>query len=290
MGIEYDLADELIRLRSQKVAFDRVLTLGRQNYTASVKGTRSLFAKYGLQCDWVPPNPYPQNYSEGLFTALGAKDIDSLDLSPAEKPTILHDLNEPVPAELRNRFDIVLDAGTLEHVFNIPQALFNCMGMVRVGGKLIIETVANNYMGHGFYQFSPELFFALLSKQNGFKVDSLLVIEHSPRHRKFEAVSPDEARSRFETTTFWRTGLICVATRQAEVPFSTPQQSDYAGAFAQAEGHRPWEFHKTTKIERFIVEQFPRLATSLKAIKFSVLRPNFSLRNRNGFRRRKWTI
>lgn len=286
MGIEYDVAEVLIRLRSQGAPFDSVLTLGRQNYIGTAKGTRALFAKYGLPCTWVPPNPYPQNYVEGLLTALGARTIDSLDMAAAEKPTILHDLNEPVPKELCNRFDIVLDAGTLEHVFNVSQAFFNCMRMVKVGGKLVVDTPANNFMGHGFFQFSPELFFTLLCEKNGFRVDNVTVVEHSPRHRKFEAVSPHAARRRFETITFWRTSVMCVATKLADVPFTLPQQSDYAEAFVQVAGHVAYQFHKTTWLERMIVEHFPRLAISLKAIKFSAIRPALRLGNRQGFKKR----
>jgi SAM-dependent methyltransferase len=286
MGIEYDLTDLLIKLKSQGVRFDRVLTLGRQNYAASVKGTRALFAKYRVPCTWVPPDPYPMNYADGLFAALGSKEIESLDISAAERATILHDLNNPVPETLHNQFDIVLDGGTIEHVFNIPQALFNCMRMVRVGGKLIIETPANNFMGHGFYQFSPELFFSLLSSQNGYRVDSMTVVECSPWHRMVEAVAPNEARQRFETTTFWRTEIICVATKLADVAFSTPQQSDYANVGMQVGGHLAYQHHKITWIERCIVEKFPRLATLLKAIKFSAIRPSLTLRNRIAFRKR----
>jgi hypothetical protein len=286
MGIEYDLTDLLIQLKSQGTPFDRVLTLGRQNYAASAKGTQALFAKHGVPCTWVPPEPYPRNYAEGLFAALGAKEIDSLDITAAEHATIIHDLNNPVPETLHKRFDIVLDAGTIEHVFNVAQGLYNCMRMVRVGGKLIFETPANNFMGHGFYQFSPELFFTLLSGQNGYRVDSVTVVECSPCHRMVDAVAPNEARQRFETTTFWRTALICVATRTADVPFVTPQQSDYASAGMQFGGHLPWQPHQITWIERFIVEKFPRLATSLKAIKFSAIRPSLTLRNKIAFRRR----
>ena len=51
-------------------------------------------------------------------------------------------------------------------------------------------------------------------------------------------------------------------------------------------GHLPWQPHQITWIERFIVEKFPRLATSLKAIKFSAIRPSLTLRNKIAFRRR----
>jgi hypothetical protein len=34
-------------------------------------------------------------------------------------------------------------------------------------------TPANNQMGHGFYQFSPELFFRVFSQENGYLLRAL---------------------------------------------------------------------------------------------------------------------
>ncbi|GHV03646.1 hypothetical protein AGMMS50229_03290 [Campylobacterota bacterium] len=42
------------------------------------------------------------------------------------------------------------------------------MELVKTGGHLILGTPIDNYYGHGFYQFSPELFFSLLDRDNGF--------------------------------------------------------------------------------------------------------------------------
>jgi hypothetical protein len=94
-----------------------------------------------------------------------------MDISDYEGANVIHDLNEPVPGELHERYDVVFDGGSLEHVFDVPTALGNYMKMVRPGGHLIIETMANNHCGHGFYQFSPELFFRALSEENGYQVE-----------------------------------------------------------------------------------------------------------------------
>ena len=51
------------------------------------------------------------------------------------------------------------------------------MKMVKTGGHLMLFTPANNYFGHGFYQFSPELFYRVLSKENGFEVRRMVVLE-----------------------------------------------------------------------------------------------------------------
>ena len=69
---------------------------------------------------------------------------------------------------LKNKYTLVIDGGCLEHIFNFPVAIKNCMEMLQEGGHFIGITPANNLMGHGFYQFSPELYFRIFSKENGF--------------------------------------------------------------------------------------------------------------------------
>lgn len=56
----------------------------------------------------------------------------------------------------------MVDGGALEHTFNVPVALTSYMEMVRVGGRLILVSPANDHFGHGFYQFSAELFYSAL--------------------------------------------------------------------------------------------------------------------------------
>ena len=71
----------------------------------------------------------------------------------------------------------MLDSGSLEHVFNFPIAIANCMALTEVGGHFVAITPANNWCGHGFYQFSPELFYRVLCAENGFRVERMIVAE-----------------------------------------------------------------------------------------------------------------
>ena len=96
-------------------------------------------------------------------TGLGISSMTVLDL----EGDISHDLNEPYAGN--EQFDTVFDCGTIEHVANIGQALKTLLGFVKVGGNLVIQTVADSQMNHGFYQPSPQLFYELLSA-NGFTV------------------------------------------------------------------------------------------------------------------------
>ncbi len=81
----------------------------------------------------------------------------SLDCSDYEHCDIVHDMNRPIDPSHHGTFDVVIDGGSLEHIFNFPVAVANCMNLVKVGGSVFIFTPANNHMGHGFYQFSPDV-------------------------------------------------------------------------------------------------------------------------------------
>lgn len=102
--------------------------------------------------------PLERNTSDqAVLRALGAEEVVALDYSGFEGAELICDLNQPVPAELRERFQGVLDSGTLEHVFDVRAALTNLVQMLRVGGRVIHISPCNNFANHGFYQFSPTL-------------------------------------------------------------------------------------------------------------------------------------
>ena len=109
-------------------------------------------------------------YCESLLRRLGALRADSMDISGYENCTVVHNLNEPLPRSLRQRYGLVLDGGTLEHVFDYPTAVRNALDAVRVGGHFAAIAPVNGYAGHGFYQLSPELFYRVLSPANGFRM------------------------------------------------------------------------------------------------------------------------
>ena len=63
-----------------------------------------------------------QEYCESVLTHFfGATQVDSIDNSNYENATLIHDMNESLPSALQERYDTVIDVGTLEHVFDIGQ-------------------------------------------------------------------------------------------------------------------------------------------------------------------------
>jgi hypothetical protein len=50
--------------------------------------------------------------------------------------------------------------------------------MLKVGGIFSGMAVCNNAVGHGFYQFSPDLFRTVFSEEVGYKILSMQLIEN----------------------------------------------------------------------------------------------------------------
>jgi SAM-dependent methyltransferase len=176
MGLIYVDLKLLILARRRGARFSRIATIGRQrlalhpyelNELSAEVGNPSIFDRYTWK-DFCEPY---------LIALLRAEEIISIDVSGYENATIIHDMNEPAE-DLAEQFDLVIDGGSLQHVFNFPVAVLNIMRMVRVGGHALICSPANNLCGEGFYQFSPELMYRVFSHENGFAVSEMLLTEH----------------------------------------------------------------------------------------------------------------
>jgi len=222
------------------VDFTRTLTLGRQEFFPRRSELKDVFKHMGVQEnaeDFLRAN----GYADGFFRLLGAQELMSLDYSTYEGATIIHDLNEPLPAKWRETATVVFDGGTLEHVFNIPQALRTCMELVTIGGHFIQVTMANNFLGHGFWQLSPELVFRTFARENGFETSVVLLHEVISGGRWYQVVDPAEAKSRVQLCNCQPTCMLTIAKRVARVEmFSRPPlQSDYQAAWSGTSDFAP---------------------------------------------------
>lgn len=293
MGIDIETARFLLARRCDKVSFERCATLGRQHYFVSNAETRRLLKDFGLAPEDYPrlfPATYP-NYSEPFWEMLGAKTLATIDASTFEGATHIHDMNQPIPVEWKGAYDVVCDVGTLEHVFNFPTAIRNCMEMVRQGGHFFSQSPANNNFGHGFYQFSPELFFRVLSPRNGFQLEHCVAVEYGPRRRWFAVSDPEAVRARVTLVNSAPTILLVWARRIEIKPLflETPQQSDYAVAWAERAVASGQQIPPRKKpLERFkngLLANAPRLARVLDTLRWSRFNRSFSFRNARSFKR-----
>ena len=249
MGIVYPDAKRLWAARQRGVSFQHTATLGHQSLYLHPHELRwfrrSLAAAQPASNGAGSAQPLASyrfgDYSdEFLKTFLGVESLTVIDNSAYEGAQVIHDMNVAVPESLVGRFDVVIDGGTLEHVFNFPTAVSNVMRMVKVGGTAFITTPANNLCGHGFYQFSPELMFRVFTKANGFELREVLIakgkypgVELVPMRRVYQVTDPSALGARVGLMGSGPALMMVEAVKTADVPlFATaPQQSDYVVAW-----------------------------------------------------------
>lgn len=103
-----------------------------------------------------------------LLKDKGLKNISALDYFDPQAD-IKFDLNKPVPKKYQNKYKVLFDMGSIEHVFDTKQCLENYFRMIKKDGLFVLVTSINGYYGHGIHVFNPETIKEAL-KLNGFKI------------------------------------------------------------------------------------------------------------------------
>jgi hypothetical protein len=231
MGLSVDGTKFLLYAKTQGVRFARTATLGRLGLHLSAAELSKNLADFGFEASEAEGLLRGAGgFAEPFLKALGAEEVCSFDASAFEGASHTHDFNFPVGDELRGRFTAVIDGGTLEHIFDFPTAVRNCMEMLEVGGHFLGLSPVNNFVGHGLYQFSPELFFRVFGERNGFRVVRMIAYEGRPAKSWFEVADPAAVGERVSFINSQPATLLVLAEKVAsvEVFASPPQQSDYA--------------------------------------------------------------
>lgn len=159
---------KLLLMESLKGGFrGSIMQLGRQDMYFSYESLQEQASQEGialrpLQRITKRANPYYRDIDAiddvSYFHSLGFDTVHSIDASGFEESTYVHDMNRPVPASLHNRYEVIFDGGTIEHIFHVPNVLENIHSMLKEGGKIIHYTPVHNFVDHGFYGFSPCFF------------------------------------------------------------------------------------------------------------------------------------
>lgn len=237
MGINPNALRFLFYSKSVGVDFTKTAMIGRQALHLSFNKFSSIITreyKYNLNTDELK-KLYKSGYCEDVLKFLGAEVVHSFDYSDYEGSTHVHDFNQPVPEELFSQYSAVLESGTLEHVFNFPVAIKNCMNIIKKEGHFLGMMPTNNYMGHGFYQFSPELLYGVFSAENGFTVQRFFSFEEREamdiREKRvwFNVPNPKDVKCRVGISNSTPTLLLILANKISDkTPFSSPPlQTDY---------------------------------------------------------------
>lgn len=195
MSIDFALFERLCALSQRFRPEGRTLMLGRQGFAIQ----RQLARRYetvlrengleGRRFDYVQDD----GFAETLMRKLGFGDMESMDYSDYEGATIVHDLNQPVAEALHGQFSMIVDGGTIEHVFDVPQALENVFLMLKPGGHFVSANGMNGWISHGIYQFNPELVWSFWKRAAGCAVHDCRGLKAMPVTGEKHVVFPDPA-------------------------------------------------------------------------------------------------
>jgi len=244
MGLSRAAVGWLMEEAARRPFSGTLLTLGVQNVFLNLQQFEDLAARMGVVLR-PPPAETAAPLISGtvsaahVFTRLGFDRVVSMDVDDFEDCDVLFDLNAPeVPPEHRGTYDMVLDAGTLEHVFHLPNAFRNLVAFTRTEGRIVHLSPSSNHIDHGFHMFSPTLFWDYYSA-NGLEMPRFDLF-------RYNALADTESPWIFGTYTpgalgkrsFGGLGGGCFGIALvAEKPTETdggriPQQGMYAEAWA----------------------------------------------------------
>lgn len=102
-----------------------------------------------------------------LFSKMGVE-LETLDTKRWNGRGIVHNMNIPIPDGLKGGYQFLIDLGTLEHCFNIAQAMKNISELLCVGGVVYHQNPLA-FVNHGFYSISPT-FYNDYYRNNGFSL------------------------------------------------------------------------------------------------------------------------
>lgn len=285
MGLDASGATLLLECARNGVAFGRTLMIGRQNFFVGRKEWKKLLrrARKPVPEAWSSLDCFLGAHAEPFFQALGATQVNSLDATDYEGADRIHDLNQPVPPSWRETYDAVFDGGSLEHVFQFPTALNNVLQLVRPGGHYLAYTPANNYCGHGFYQFSPELIWRVFNPANGFELERLVAVEFGWRVRMFSIRDPREVGERICLMNRAQVLLFVCARKTGPTPelFGEVMQSDYTATWKDAAGAGKADAGKGSAHQ--LLETAPALARFLERAYHRFLNRRYRFANHAAF-------
>ena len=145
--------------------------------------------------------------TKDYFTSIGFEDYKSIDINGAYE-SFQFDLNKNIN-EVYNfdkKYDLVINNGTGEHVFNQYSLFLNFHNLTKVNGIMLNILPFIDWINHGFYNFNP-IFFADLAASNNYKIIKISLANRDGAELKldgnnfsvlFEQIKPYKNNSKFQ--------------------------------------------------------------------------------------------
>ena len=242
MGIGISSAQILLELKSAGhfSNISSICDMGATEIHINKKDLKDLFLKTDEKTinsiENIPnvnnwPNKTPRSSAKNLYEILtDLKLYKSIDLNGLYD-SIKHDLNYSFTDEqYLNKFDLVTDFGSCEHVFNIAEAYKTMHKLTKINGLMIVSQ--NLYNGNGYFNFD-EGFVRGIAASNDYDIincsyvivsndktpSGTLFEYHIPMSKKlFNVLNLNKIRS---------LGICAVFKKKSDNKFIYPYQGDY---------------------------------------------------------------
>lgn len=141
------------------------------------------------------------------------------------------DLNDPVAID--KQFDLVLNLGTGEHIFNVFQFYKTVHELTRPQGLMVHAAPMTGWFDHGFYNFQPTFFFDV-ARTNNYEVLAFVIGQLAPL-KLIQIKDRDELVDLSASNNLPPNAMINIIMRQAQEPgpFVAPVQGFYAGQVSE---------------------------------------------------------
>lgn len=161
MGLPIDVAAMLVKISKTIENKETVVFLGDQKLDFDFNKFPAFCKKINIDISEINFDIKGENNSAKLFfKELGFEKCITLDVSDYEGAEIIHNLNDSnLPDKYHNVADLIIDGGTFEHVFNLPNALECTFKLLNKNGVICHLNPSNGYLDHGFYQISPTFYY-----------------------------------------------------------------------------------------------------------------------------------
>ena len=206
-----------------------------------MKQTKSLddFQKTNLE-NLSNKNSYS---TKDYFMSIGFKEYKSIDINGAYN-SYQFDLNKDIlkTYNFNQKYNLVINNGTGEHVFNQYSLFLNFHNLTKVNGIMLNVLPFIDWINHGFYNFNP-IFFADLAASNNYEIIKISLSNRNGAELKldgnnfeilFEQIKPYNNNSKFQKMVdiakdkIGKNILIVVVTRKLkDQNFKIPLQGKY---------------------------------------------------------------
>ena len=168
MGIDYRLAKAILHEHKYRPIVGTILLVGRQTIILTPEEAINLVSEEGvpvrskanIEVDLTTYGSAERSLitDRSFFSLFSDAEVLALDVSDYENAEIIHDLNQPIPEELKGLADFMFNGSCMDNLFDPASALKNMSHLLRSGGRILHIEHGSPVQG-AYLMYSPAYFF-----------------------------------------------------------------------------------------------------------------------------------